>query len=174
MWTAPGQEPGPPTPEQLASTALGLMPLAKADIHSAPKPPAATYIGVENWLWIPDAQWATLHKSVTAGATTVTVTAAPAQVAWNLGPKTLICNGPGQAWVKGMTDAASTNCSFTYLESSVDEPNGSFAIAAAIRYQVTWACTGSCPTAGGDLGLIDAPAGAGNMSVLQRQTVVVQ
>ena len=77
MWTAPGQEPGPPTPEELAATALGLMPLAQADIRTAPEPPSATYIGVENWLWIPDGQWATLHKSVSAGATTVTVTGCP-------------------------------------------------------------------------------------------------
>ena len=90
MWTAPGQEPGPPTPEELAATALGLMPLAKADIHTAPEPPAATYIGVENWLWIPDGQWATLHKSVTAGATTVTVKAAPSQT--RLGPRTDRCH----------------------------------------------------------------------------------
>ena len=150
------------------------MPLAKAEVRTAPEAPAATYIGVENWLWIPDGQWATLHKSVTAGATTVTVTAAPAEVTWNLGPETITCHGPGQAWVKGMTDAASTTCSVTYQETSVDEPDGSFAISATIRYHVTWACRGACPTTGGDLGLVDAPAGAGSMTVLQRQTVVVQ
>ena len=174
IWAAPGQEPGPPTPEQLATVALGLMPLAKAEVRTAPEAPAATYIGVENWLWIPDGQWATLRKSVTAGATTVTVTAAPAEVTWNLGPETTTCHGPGQAWVKGMTDGASTTCSVTYQETSVDEPDGKFAISAVIRYHVTWACRGACPTAGGDLGLVDAPAGAGSMTVLQRQTVVVQ
>lgn len=174
IWTAPGQEPGPPTPEQLAAVALGMMPLAKANVRTAPEAPDATYIGVENWLWIPDSQWSTLRKSVTAGATTVTVSAAPAHVSWNLGPKTVICYGPGQAWVEGMTDAASTNCGFTYKESSDHEPDGRFPITATIRYQVTWHCTGTCPTTGGDLGLVDAPAGDGAMTVLQRQTVVVQ
>ena len=174
IWTAPGQEPGPPTPEQLAAVALGMLPLAKANVRTAPEAPDATYIGVENWLWIPDSQWATLRKSVTAGATTVTVSAAPAHVAWNLGPKTVTCYGPGQVWVEGMTDAASTNCGFTYKESSDHEPDGRFPITATIRYRVTWHCTGTCPTAGGDLGLVDAPAGAGTMTVLQRQTVVVQ
>jgi hypothetical protein len=115
-----------------------------------------------------------LRKSVTAGATTVTVTATPAEVTWNLGPETTTCHGPGQAWVKGMTDGASTTCSVTNQETSVDEPDGKFAISAVIRYHVTWACRGACPTAGGDLGLVDAPAGAGSMTVLQRQTVVVQ
>lgn len=62
IWTAPGQEPRPPTPEQLAAIALGQMPLARALVHTAPEPPAVTYVGVENWLWIPGAQWTTLSK----------------------------------------------------------------------------------------------------------------
>jgi hypothetical protein len=174
MWTAPGQDPGRPAPEDLASTALGLMPLAEADIHTAPEPPAATYIGVENWLWIPDGQWAILHKSVTAGPTTVIVTAAPSQVVWNLRPTQITCYGPGKPWVVGMTEAASTACGYTYQETSDSEPQGQFQIAATIRYRVTWSCTGTCPTTDGDLGLVDAPAGASTMRVLQRQTVVVQ
>jgi len=174
IWTAPGQEPGPPTPEQLAATALGLMPLAKADLHTAPAPPAATYIGVENWLWVPDSQWTTLSKSVNAGATTVTVSATPSQIVWNLGPTSTTCYGPGKPWVQGMTDSASTTCGYTYKESSGDQPEGRFAITATIRYRVTWSCTGTCPSTGGDLGLVNAPAGASAMRVLQRQTVVVQ
>lgn len=174
MWTAPGQGPAPPTPEQLAERALGLMPLTKADVHTAPAPSAATYIGVENWLWIPDAQWRTLSKSVSAGATTVTVTAAPSQVAWNLGPTSMTCYGPGTPWQQGMTDAANTTCGYTYKDTSDSEPDGRFAVTATIRYQVTWKCTGTCPTTGGDLGLVDAPAGASTMRVLQRQTVVVR
>ena len=174
IWTAPGQEPGPPSPEQLAATALGLLPLETADVHTAPEPPAATYLGVENWLWLPDSQWTALSKSVSAGGTTVTVTAVPSQVDWSLGPASLTCYDPGTPWVNGMTDAATTTCGYTYRETSDSQTDGLFAITATIRYQVTWSCTGSCPTTGGDLGLIDAPAGSGTMRVLQRQTVTVQ
>jgi hypothetical protein len=81
IWTAPGQEPGPPTPGELTSVAVGLMPLAKAEAHTAPQAPDHTYVGVENWLWVPQAQWVTLTKTVTAGNTSVTVTAKPSQVA---------------------------------------------------------------------------------------------
>jgi hypothetical protein len=174
IWTAPGHGPGPPTPEQLATTALGQMPLAKAEVHTAPEPPAATYIGVENWLWVPVAQWTTLSKSVSAGSTTVTVAATPSLLIWNLGPSSTTCHGPGKPWAPGMSDAATTNCGYTYKQSSDREPDGRFAITATIRYRVTWTCAGTCPTAGGDLGLVDAPAGASTMRVLQRQTVVVQ
>ena len=174
IWTAPGKEPGPPTPEQLAATAIGSMPLAKADVHTAPAPPQATYVGVENWLWVPDSQWSTMSKSVSAGATTVTVIAAPSRIVWDLGPGSTTCNGPGNRWAPGMTDAATTPCSYSYTETSDRQPDGRFAITATIRYHVTWHCSGTCPTTGGDLGLVDAPAGASTMRVLQRQTVVVQ
>jgi hypothetical protein len=73
-----------------------------------------------------------------------------------------------------MTDAAQTSCSYSYTETSDSQPGGHFAIAATIRYRVTWTCTGVCPTAAGSLGLVDAPSGASTMRVLQRQTVVVQ
>ncbi|MCD6641086.1 MAG: hypothetical protein LT071_14385 [Nocardioides sp.] len=174
IWTAPGEEPGPPTPEQLATTALDQLPLAQAEVHTAPAPPAATYVGVENWLWVPNDQWRTLTKSVNAGATTVTVTAAPSQIVWNLGPSSITCYDPGKPWEQGMSDVATTTCGYTYETTSVDQPDGSFAISATIRYQVTWTCAGACPTAGGDLGLVDAPAGTSTLRVLQRQTVVVR
>jgi len=173
-WTAPGSQPTPPTPEELATTVLDQLPLAIADIRTAPEAPAPTYVGVDNWLWIPAAQWSTLTKSVTAGATTVTVTAAPSEVAWTVGPKSLTCDGPGRAWVRGMTDAATTACSLTFDETSNGQPRGAFAVTAVIRYAVTWACSGTCPTGSGDFGLVDAPAGTGELTVLQRQTVVVR
>ncbi len=174
IWTAPGDEPGPPTPAQLATVALGRLPLKTADVHTAPAPPLPTYVGVENWLWIPDDQWTSLSKSVTAGSTTVTATAAPQAVQWTLGTTSLTCHDAGRAWVAGMTDQATTTCSHTYEVPSASEPNGVFTLGATIQYRVTWTCSGACSTASGDLGTVDAPAGTGTIRVLQRQTVVVQ
>ena len=174
LWTAPGAAPAPPTPEELAATAFDQLQLERADIHTAPQAPAPTYVGVATWLWIPRAQWSTLTKSVTAGSTTVTVSAVPQQVLWDLGPASQTCKSPGRVWVAGMTDAATTTCSHVYRTTSADAAGGAFAVRATIRYQVTWACTGTCPTSSGDLGIVDAPVGSGSMRVLQRQTVVIR
>ena len=174
VWLPPGVEPGPPTPGELATVAVGVMPLAKAEVHTAPQAPNHTYIGVENWLWVPQGQWKSLSKTVTAGGTSVTVTATPTQVVWDMGPKSMTCYSAGAEWRAGMTDAATTSCGFTYDTSSSSEPDGDFAISGVIRYQVDWTCTGSCSTASGTLGLIDAPAGRGTLRVLQRQTVVIR
>jgi len=174
VWLPPGVQPGPPTPGELAAFAVGGLTLAKAKVHTAPAAPDHTYIGVENWLWVPVAQWATLSRRVTAGATTVTVTAAPSQVVWDMGTSSETCYSAGSPWHRGMTDSATTSCGYTYGHASESQPHGVYAITATIRYQVDWTCRGTCTTAAGSLGLVDAPAGAGTMRVLQRQTVVIR
>jgi len=87
----PGVEPELPDPGQLSQRALGLLELETASVHTAPQDPARTYVGVENWLWVPESQWATLTKTVTAGGTSVTVTARPDRVVWAMGPETKTC-----------------------------------------------------------------------------------
>lgn len=174
IWVAPGQPAAPPDPGTLAKNAVGQMQLGTAEIHVAPAYPDPTYVGVENWLWIPSGQWSALTKSTTAGSTTVSVAATPVEVVWHMGPGIATCDGPGMPWTAGMTDAATTACGFTYKQASQGQPNDVFKISATIRYHITWTCTGSCTATSGDLGLSDGPAGAGQMTVLQRQTVVVQ
>ncbi len=174
FWLPPGAEPGLADPGVLAQQAMGLLPLQTANVHTAPKHPAHTYVGVENWLWVPDSQWTTLTKTVTAGGTSVTVTARPDRVVWDIGPATKTCYVPGRAWHSGMTDAATTTCGYTYEVTSRSASNGAFALSATIQYQVDWVCVGACTSGSGSLGLVDAPAGVGRMQVLQRQTVVVQ
>jgi hypothetical protein len=174
VWLPSGQEPGPPDPGQLAAVAAGELPLAAAQVHTAPQAPDHTYIGIENWLWVPQAQWTTLSRTVTAGGTSVTVSATPSQVRWDMGPATKTCYAPGTVWRVGMTDAAQTNCGYTYSATSDSEPHGRFSVSATIRYQVDWTCTGACSTNSGTLGLVDAPTGVGTLQVLQRQTVVVR
>ena len=90
-WVPPGVEPELPDPGQLSQRALGLLELETASVHTAPQDPARTYVGVENWLWVPESQWATLTKTVTAGGTSVTVTARPDRVVWAMGPETKTC-----------------------------------------------------------------------------------
>jgi hypothetical protein len=174
LWLPRGAAPRAPSPGELAADATKLMPLAKADVHTAPAPPDHTYLGVENWLWVPADQWATLSRRVTAGGTTVTVTAAPSQIVWNMGASSKTCNSAGSVWRQEMTDAATTSCGYTYDHVSDSQPDGVYAITATIRYQVDWTCTGTCTAASGSLGLVDAPAGGGTMQVFQRQTVVIR
>jgi len=174
VWVAPGQPAATPDPGTLAKDAAGQMQLTQAQANIAPAYPHPTYVGVQNWLWIPESQWSTLTKSTTAGGTTVTVTAVPTAVVWSMGPSSLTCPDAGRAWSAGMTDAATTSCAFAYKQDSHTQPDSAFKVSASIRYHLTWTCSGSCSAASGDLGLSDGPAGTAQLSVLQQQTVVVQ
>jgi hypothetical protein len=163
-----------PDPEVLARRALSEMSLATAEVHTAPGYPDNEVVGVDAWLWVPSAQWRTLSNSLTVGATTVAVAAVPDHVSWDMGDgATKTCYGAGRPWVVGMTDAATTDCGYTYRSISASQPDGLFHIVARITYQVDWTCHGACTTPHGSLGLVPALAGGGQIRSVQRQTVVV-
>ncbi len=171
IWLPTGASPVAADPGVLAQSALGTLQLATADLQTAPRPPAPSIVGVENWLWVPRAQWQTLRKSVGVGGTTVTVSAAPARVRWDMGPTEVTCNGPGRVWRPWMGDSARTPCGYTYRVTSRAQPRGLFTLSARIVYRVDWTCAGACSSTTGSLGEVDAPAGAASLEVLQRQVV---
>lgn len=169
-----GEDPEPPDPAVLARRAMGELRLTSPAIRLAPSPPAKTYVGLETWLWIPARQWAPLTKSVTAGATTVTVTAAPQSVAWRLGGGGTTCRGPGRAWVAGrMSEEASTDCDFVFDRVSSGEPGGRFRVSATITFRADWTCSGSCLAGEGTLGDVVGPTAQTAIRVSERQSVNV-
>lgn len=173
-WFVPDGEDPLIDPAILAQEALGRMKLENANAQIAPGPGFHTYVHIDNWLWLPEAQWHDLTETVTAGPTSVTVTAEPIRVDWDMGTEVTSCYDAGRVWQEGMTDAAKTSCSYAY--GSIANPTGdTHAVSAQMVYGATWDCDGACLTPSGDLGEIDAPAGAGTtIEVRQRQTVVTQ
>lgn len=173
-WFVPNGEDPLVDPEVLAQEALGRMKLEEANAQIAPGPDFHTYVHIDNWLWLPEAQWHDLTETVTAGPTSVTVTAEPIRVDWDMGTEVTSCYDAGRVWQKGMTDAAKTSCSYAY--ESIENPTGdTHNVSAQLVYGVTWDCDGACLSPSGDLGEIEAPAGDGTtIEVRQRQTVVTQ
>lgn len=165
---------GAPNPADLARKALGQLRLARPEIHLAPEPPHRTYVGVDTWLWMPSGQWATLNKSVSAGATTVTVTAAPDHTVWNMGPASTTCYAAGREWKVGhMPKGSTTSCSYTYTQVSDFEPDKTFTVTATLIYQVDWRCTGTCLANAGTLGQVPGLPGTAQEQVGERQSVLV-
>lgn len=161
-------------PGQVAQQLLRRAPFELANAHMAPGPGDHTYINYLNWMWIPDDQWHDVSVSLTVAGATVTLTANPTHVNWDMGNgESTSCVGPGRAWVRGMAEDAPTNCSFTY--SAMEDPEGdTWAVLARINYTVGWTCTGRCGgQTSGDLGEVTALAGnSTSITVYQRQTVV--
>ena len=169
-----GPVAAPPDPGELAQSALEQMQLATAEVRVAPSYPDPAVVGIENWLWLPASQWQVLSKTVRAGDTSVTVTAKPDRVVWDMASGETTCFEAGRPWTRGMGDGAVTACGYTYDETSRAERGGVFSVSATIGYDVDWTCSGVCSTGSGSLGIVDAPAGAGTVRVVQRQTVVIR
>ena len=175
FWVPPGGPAAAPAdPGELARSALGQLRLASADVQVAPAYPDPAVVGIESWLWLPSEQWRPLTKTVRAGGTAVTVTAAPDRVVWDMGPEVTTCFDAGRPWTDGLGDDAVTSCGYTYEQTSRSEPGDVFSVRATIGYDVAWSCSGACTSDSGSLGLVDAAAGEGRVRVVQRQTVVVQ
>lgn len=165
---------GTPTlvdPGELAEGAAEQMDFEYADAQIAPGPDWHTFVGIENWMWIPEDQWRVLALRVSAGGTSVTVAATPTRVQWSMGPETINCYDGGREWVAGMGEAAQTTCSYPYTDLT-DPLGDTHQVSARIVYQIDWTCTGACLTTSGTLGSIRALAGdPTSIEVLQRQTV---
>lgn len=174
-FTVPDGQAPIANPATLAQNAVSSIQLPTAVVDTAPKPPHPEVVGVEVWLWIPQSQWLPLSRTVRAGATSVTATAVPNLVTWNMGDGSpaFQCGDAGRPWRSSYTDAAQTDCGYTYRTLSARKPDGVFQITATISYFVTWTCTGACTSTTGNLGLVAAPAGRGSIQSVQRQTVVV-
>jgi len=159
-------------PAVLAQRALDQMQLELAAAQIAPGPEFHTYVHIDNWMWVPAEQWHDLSLTVSAGPTSVTATAEPVRVEWDMGTERVSCFDAGRAWKKGMTDAAQTTCDYAY--ESIENPTGdTHSVSAQIVYSVTWTCSGACLSPVGDLGEVTAPSGeTTTIEVRQRQTVV--
>lgn len=173
----PGDAPSPQLmdPRVLAQTALERLPLATPIIQTAPSPPDMSYVTLETWLWMDQGQFAAVSESATAGPTTVTATARPVQAHWTTGDGgSTTCPSSGKPWVKGMTDAARTDCSYSWSTPSNRERGGTFGLTATLMYEVTWTCSGACLITDGSLGQVPGPTATGAIRVGERQSVVVR
>jgi len=174
FWVAAGAAPALVDPTVLAQRALDRMPLATPNIHMAPTPPEMTFVGLDTWLWMDENQFDTLTMTVNGGGASVTVTAAVARAWWDMSDGDgASCPSAGRPWVKGMTSAERTDCSYAYSRVSDFEPDKVFPVAVNLVYQVDWTCTGPCLTASGSLGEVDGPIANGSMRVGERQSVVI-
>ena len=171
-WVADGNAPVDPV--VIANQLRVQIPYELADAKIAPPPTYHTYISYKNWLWVESTQWRTVSATESLRGATVTLTATPSYVEWDMGNgETQSCVGPGREWVRGMSEDAPTNCSYAYDE--MEDPKGdTWTVSARINYTLAWTCTGNCGgLTSGDLGSQLAAAGdSTTITVYQRQTVV--
>jgi hypothetical protein len=173
VWWATGGQ-APVDGEAVARELMVSIPYELADAEIAPPPTYHTYISYKNWLWVETGQWHPVTGSKSVRGATVTLTATPSYVEWDMGNGDVVsCVGAGSEWVRGMSEDAPTNCAYSYAE--MNDPQGdTWTVSARINYTLGWTCMGNCGGASsGDLGSQLAAGGdATTITVYQRQTVV--
>lgn len=139
-------------PEVLAVQAEDRVPIPAPGIRMNPAPRSGSVVNVPTWLWIDGGQWAPVNAQASAGGVTVTATAAPQSVTWDMGNgDTVVCTGPGTAYDPAVpAEQQTTDCSYTYRRSSAGLANEAYIVTATVRWDVTWTIVGA--PGGGSLG----------------------
>lgn len=128
----------PPIPRYLAEETVEEMALPLAGVAMSPPEGSDHLVNLASWLWVDN--WRPVSTSATLRGVTVTVTATPESVTWDMGAgdPAVVC-GAGRAYDPSVPDEQqSTDCSYTYRRSSFGEPDERFRGAATMRWSIAW------------------------------------
>jgi hypothetical protein len=142
------------TARQLAEEAFDRTTVPLPEVRLNPPDGSDQVVNLPTWLWVDPAQWQSVTASASAGPISVTVTARPQRIEWDLGNGDRVaCPGPGTPYdaSRPAADQASS-CSYTYRRSSAAAPEGTYRIKASVVWRVTWVASGVA--ASGDLGSV--------------------
>ena len=131
-------------PRELAEQALDRVPLPPPRVRMNPSAGTGAVTNVETWLWIDPNQWQPVSASASAGGVTVTTTATPERVVFDMGNgDTVTCAGPGTPYDPARRAAEqTTRCAYTYRRSSAHQPDGRYLVSATVFYRVGWSASG--------------------------------
>lgn len=147
VWVADSVDPA-----VLAQQAADRVPIPHTDVRLNPDAAHGAIVNFPTWLWIAPDAWHPVTAQASAGSVTVTATASPRQVVWEMGDGSrVVCDGPGTPYDLGRPEAEqSTDCSHTYRRSSARASGHVFTVTATLVWDVSWSVVGA--PGGGSLG----------------------
>ena len=124
----------------LAASAYDRIALPFPVPSTAPSLEVRPLTGLDTWLWIDPAAWGTREATAELAGFSVTVTATPVRVVWDMGEgeRPVTCDGPGSVWQADGRASQSTDCSYNYRWNSDDEPGGVFRASVSVEWDVAW------------------------------------
>ncbi|WP_231972628.1 hypothetical protein [Nocardiopsis alborubida] len=127
------------SPREAAEQARASMSLPAPTLASSPAEDSVVHFPV--WLWVDGADWEPVSATASVSAGSVTVTAVPQQLRWDMGDGTVLyCDGPGTAFDPARHDAEtpSPDCGHAYTRTSRNQPDNRFPVAATVSWTVEW------------------------------------
>ena len=155
---------GAPTPGNiLGYLALSQVPWNPPSVGTSPPAGAPSVVNLPTYLYLnpgtganPGA-WQTFTTTAAVGGVSATVVAVPEEVVWTTDGDSVTCPGQGvpydSAWGNSPAPAGSGACTYTYSDTSADQPGGTYSLSATVWYHATWTSTGAGGAAG-DLGVV--------------------
>jgi hypothetical protein len=142
------------TPEQLMQMALASLKVPVPAPETAPPRGDRGLVGLPEWVWLPRGSWHPVTAQVSVGPVWARVTAKPVSISISPGggQPGVSCPGPGTASDPRLpASAPHTDCSVTYLRSSLQQPRNQYQTSVTVTWTASW--TGS----GGAGGAINPP-----------------
>jgi len=142
------------TPEQLMQMALASLKVPVPAPNTAPPRGDRGLVGLPEWVWLPQGSWHPVTAQVSVGPVWARVTAKPVSISISPGggQPGVSCPGPGTAYDPRLPASAQhTDCSVTYLRSSLQQPRNQYQTSVTVTWTASW--TGS----GGAGGAINPP-----------------
>ena len=144
------------TPRDLLQEVEGQLTVPTLQAATAPPRGRDGLVGLPEWFWIARPSWHPIHSPrLQVGAVWAQVTATPEQLSFVPGGGLAgrSCRGPGTAFTSQAPDQSS-DCSFTYSQSSATQAGGAYAASVTVTWRVTWA--GFSPATGPIGGVLNA------------------
>jgi hypothetical protein len=143
--------PGSTSSAELAARAMRRLSLPAPAVGTSPPADRDQVVNLPTWLWVRDG-WQVRSATASLPGVSVTVTAQPVRVRWEMGDgEHVTCHGPGARYDPRLrAGAQSTDCSYTYRRSSAGQSHQRYRVTATMTWHVTWAATGVAGR--GDLG----------------------
>ena len=137
---APGPG-GAADPGAAAALARKNLVLPSPVIESSPPQGQPQLIRLPTWLWVSRTVWMPVQKTAAVPGESVTATATPEVVTWQMGDGGKVaCDGPGTPYSGAYSPSApSPDCGYTYSQPSDGQPGGVFRVTATITWDVSWA-----------------------------------
>jgi hypothetical protein len=141
-------------PEQLMQMAMASLKVPVPAPDTAPPRGDRGLVGLPEWVWLPRGSWHPVTAQVSVGPVWARVTAKPVSISISPGggQPGVSCPGPGTAYDPRLPASAQhTECSVTYLRSSLQQPRNQYQTSVTVTWTASW--TGS----GGAGGAINPP-----------------
>ena len=129
------------TPEELLQWALAELNVPAPQVQTAPPRGHDALVGLAEWFWVPRWQTRPVTVTVAVGPVWATVRAYPGHLTFSPGggQASMTCPGGGTPYRPSLPASAQhTDCSYTYQQSSAQQPGGAYAASVSVTWTAFW------------------------------------